>query len=225
MSEDMVASVGRGTNESTFQADEKVLFTIGHSSMEAVEFLRLLGKYGVQLLIDVRSRPASGRFPHFSGAALQKTLESEGIDYLFLGEELGGRPGDPAAYGPDGVVDYRLRRRSYEFGAGIERVQREIQNRCTALMCAEEDPIECHRFLMICPELVAMGLRPQHIRKDGSIETQRAAEDRLLRSTGFADLAANTLFPEARAEAFEKALESQARKCAFRIDPHLVERW
>lgn len=197
------------------------LFTIGHSSMEEGEFTGLLRKNGVNLLIDVRSQPVSGRFPQFNGSVLAKALESNGIAYLFMGEELGGRPDDPAAYGPDGVVNYRTRRKSYAFTAGIERVEREAGNQRVALMCAEEDPLECHRFLMICPELVAMGIRPLHIRKDGTVEEQEAAEDRLLRSTGFAEVAANTLFPGARAEAIESALELQARKCAFRVDAKL----
>jgi uncharacterized protein (DUF488 family) len=200
-------------------------FTIGHSSMEEGEFIRLLRKNGVKLLMDVRSQPVSGRFPQFNGSVLAKTLESNGIAYLFVGEELGGRPDDSAAYGPNGIVDYRARRKSYAFSAGIERVERETRHRQVTLMCAEEDPLECHRFLMICPELVAIGFRPLHIRKDGSVEEQESAEDRLLRSAGFAEVAANTLFPGARAEAIEKALEVQARKCAFRVDPQLVERW
>ena len=215
----------RGTKGTSLQASENAVFTIGHSSLESEAFLRLLGKHRIELVIDVRSQPSSGRFPHFNGAALEKALESAGMAYLFLGEELGGRPNDPDVYGSDGVVDYRARRKSYAFNAGLERVEREVENRRAALMCAEDDPIECHRFLMICPELAAREIGPQHLRKDGSVETQEAAEDRLLRATGFADLAANTLFPGARTEALEKALELQARKCAFRVDPNLVGRW
>jgi uncharacterized protein (DUF488 family) len=204
---------------------EHTLFTIGHSSMEADDFTRLLDAHHVELVVDVRSQPLSGRFPHFNSSILEKILEGHGMGYLFLGEELGGRPADPSAYGRDGVVKYRACRKSYAFSQGIERIEAELGTRCLALMCAEEDPIECHRFLMVCPELLATGLRPLHIRRDGKIETQEAAEDRLLRFTGFADVAANTLFPEARAEAIEKALELQAKKFAFRVDPHLVEHW
>ncbi|HET9179108.1 MAG TPA: DUF488 domain-containing protein [Terriglobia bacterium] len=204
---------------------EHALFTVGHSSMEAADFTRLLDAHHVELVVDVRSQPLSVRFPHFSSSILEKILDGKDMGYLFLGEELGGRPADPAAYDRDGVVNYRACRKSYAFSRGIERVEAELSTRCLALMCAEEDPIECHRFLMVCPELVAMGMRPLHIRRDRKIETQEAAEDRLLRFTGFADVAANTLFPEARAEAIEKALAFQAKKFAFRVDPHLVERW
>jgi len=203
--------------------DRKGLFTVGHSNLEFAQFVKLLKDFSIQLLVDVRSRPQSGRFPQFSQPALEKLLEAQAIPYLFLGEELGGRPDDPDAYRPDGIVDYRARRKSYAFGAGLERVLRELQSRTLALMCAEEDPLECHRFLMVCPELVASGIQPLHIRRGSQIETQEAAETRLLESNGFADLAANTLFPDARAEALEKAYDLQAAKFAFRVDPLAVQ--
>lgn len=201
------------------------LYTLGHSNLDLDEFVALLKDSKVELLVDVRSRPQSGRFPHFSQPAFEKMLADDGISYLFLGEELGGRPDDPDAYRADGRVDYRTRRRSYAFGAGLERVLRELESRTLALMCAEEDPLECHRFLMICPELVASGIQPLHIRRGSQIETQEAAETRLLESTGFGDVATNTLFPEARAEALEKAYDLQAAKFGFRVDPLAVDRW
>ena len=199
------------------------LFTVGHSNLEFAQFLKLLQDFSVELLVDVRSRPQSGRFPQFSQLAFEKLLEDEGVAYLFLGEELGGRPDDPDAYLPDGRVNYRARRKSYAFGTGLERVLRELASRTLALMCAEEDPLECHRFLMICPELVASGIQPLHIRKGSQIETQEAAETRLLESNGFGDVAANTLFPAARTEALEQAYDLQAERFGFRVDPLAVQ--
>ena len=203
----------------------RVLSTVGHSNLDFTEFLKLLKDAAVELLVDVRSRPQSARFPQFSQQVLEKSLENESISYLFLGEELGGRPDDPDAYRPDGLVDYRARRKSYAFRAGLDRVLVELQQRPLALMCAEEDPLECHRFLMICPELVRAGVHPLHIRKGSRIETQEAAETRLLASHGFGDVAENTLFPDARAEALEQAYDLQAGKFAFRVDPMAVDRW
>lgn len=201
------------------------LFTVGHSNLEFAQFAKLLKDFSIQLLVDVRSRPQSGRFPQFSQPAFEKLLEGEGVSYLHLGEELGGRPDDPDAYLPDGRVNYRARRKSYAFGAGLERLLHELASRALALMCAEEDPLECHRFLMICPELVASGIQPSHIRRGSQIETQETAETRMLESNGFGDIAANTLFPEARTEALEKAYDLQAAKFAFRVDPLAVDRW
>ena len=206
----------------------KPLFTVGHSNLDFPEFVKLLRDSNVELLIDVRSRPHSSRFPQFSQPGFEKMLGEEGISYLSLGEELGGRPDDPDAYRPDGRVDYRKRRKSYAFGAGIERTLAEIERRTCALMCAEEDPLECHRFLMICPELVRMGIQPFHIRKGSKIEDQETAENRLLEANGFGDVATCTLFPQARAEALEEAYELQAGKFAYRVDPLAplgVDRW
>lgn len=203
----------------------KSIFTFGHSSLELDQFLALLAQSHVEIICDVRSLPQSGRFPQFSQAVLENILRAEKIDYTFFGEELGGRPDDPEAYRPNGTVDYRARRRSYAFQAGLERLLKLAEERRVALLCAEEDPVECHRFLMICPELVSGGLSPLHIRKDGRIETQEAAENRLLAAHGFSGVAVNTLFPQARAEALEKACELQADKVAFRVDPAQLQPW
>lgn len=193
--------------------------------MQSAAFLGLLKQFAISLLVDVRSKPQSQRFPHFDRVELEGTLPAAGIEYLFLGEELGGRPDDPKAYGSDGLVDYRARRRSYAFQAGVERVTRELEQHDLALMCAEEDPLTCHRFLMICPELVALGLEPVHIRKGGKIETQGEVEDRLLQTQQLDAIAGASLFSSDRATALESAYVEQAKKCAFRIDPAEVHRW
>jgi uncharacterized protein (DUF488 family) len=208
------------------ESELKPVFTIGHSNFALEVFLGMLHSQHVEILIDVRSRPQSGRFPQFSQPGFQAAVEAARVAYLFLGEELGGRPDDPDVYRQDGVVDYRLRRKSYAFCAGIERVLSEAGSRSAALLCAEEDPLECHRFLMICPELVARGVRPLHIRKGSTLETQEEAENRLLESNSLGGFAVNSLFPEARRDALEDAYELQAGKFAYRVDPaHLAASW
>jgi uncharacterized protein (DUF488 family) len=201
------------------------LFTVGHSILEFENFAALLKDHGVELVVDVRSTPQSARLPHFSQPAFEKLLGAEQIAYLFLGEELGGRPDDADAYRSDGLVDYGVRRKSYAFRAGLERLQNELRGRSIAMMCAEEDPLECHRFLMVCPELIKLGVFPLHIRKGSQIETQEAAENRLLASTGFEAVAANTLFPGARTEALEDAYRLQAERFAFRVKPFALDTW
>jgi uncharacterized protein (DUF488 family) len=201
------------------------LFTVGHSILEFTSFAQLLKGCGVELVADVRSLPQSARLPHFSQPALEKLLGEEHISYLFLGEELGGRPDDADAYHRNGVVNYEARRKSYAFQSGLERLLKALEGQSVALMCAEEDPLECHRFLMICPELVKLGVHAQHIRKGGQIETQESAENRLLAVNGFASVAAETLFPQARSESLEDAYRLQAVKFAFRVNPLALEPW
>jgi len=196
---------------------------MGHSNLELPAFLSLLRQFDVALLVDVRSRPRSFRFPQFSQPELEASLRETGFGYLFLGEELGGRPEDPKMYFEDGVVNYRVRRKARDFQSGIDRVALELEQRSLALMCAEEDPLHCHRFLMICPELVSRGFEPQHIRRGGVTETQRAVEDRLLEAHHFGDVATGSLFARDRASALEDAYDLQAREVAFRADPQTIE--
>lgn len=118
-----------------------------------------------------------------------------------------------------------MRRRAHDFQRGIDRVLAEIEQRTVALLCAEEDPLSCHRFLMVCPELVARGVEPQHIRKGGVVESQREAEDRLLNTHHFRDVTSASLFPAGRAAALDDAYAAQAQRCAFRVDPQTVDIW
>ena len=201
------------------------LFTLGHSNLEWPTFQQTLRCFGIGLLIDVRSRPHSSRYPQFSQPEFEEALRAAGLRYLFLGEELGGRPEDPKAYGENGVVNYSVRRRAHDFQRGIDRVLAEVQLHTLALLCAEEDPLSCHRFLMVCPELVARGAEPQHIRKGGVLETQRQAEDRLLSAHHFSDVTSGSLFPVGRDAALDDAYAAQSLKCAFRVDPQTVDIW
>ncbi len=206
-------------------ATRNIIYTIGHSNLEPQSFLALLVHAEIEIVVDVRSVPQSSRFPQFGQAALENFLHDANVAYVFLGEELGGRPDDPAAYHDDGRVNYAARRRSFAFKSGIEQLSKLAQQKAVAILCAEEDPLDCHRFLMISPELVAAGASPMHLRKDGSVEPQQAAEDRLLAAHGFAGVAANTLFPETRTEALERAYELQSQRAAFRVDPTVIKQW
>lgn len=203
-------------------SDIHSLYTIGHSSLELGRFLAILNKCGVGMLVDVRSQPRSARFPHFSQEALEPAVCDAGIAYLALGEELGGRPGDAKLYRADGLVDYAARRKCHDFQGGVERVLSALETVSPALMCAEEDPLACHRFLLIGPALMERGVELLHIRKGGVVETQREAEDRLLKAHAFSDVTSGLLFPDIRQGALEDAYRKQAEKYAFRADPQLL---
>ena len=201
----------------------KTLYTIGHSNLSLPIFVHALQRYEIGCVGDVRSRPQSARFPHFSQPDFEMALREAGLRYVFLGDELGGRPEDPTAYRADGLVNYRVRRRARGFQAGVERVLAELAAHHVALVCAEEDPLQCHRFLMICPALKEAGVTPVHIRRDEQLETQQEAEDRLLREVHFRDVAAGSLFSNERENALEDAYMAQAERHAFRADPNSLE--
>jgi len=56
-----------------------------------------------------------------------------------------------------------------------------------ALMCAERDPLDCHRSLLVARHLGLQGMAVRHILADGSIETGEDAETRLLETLGLAE--------------------------------------
>ena len=91
------------------------------------------------------------------------------------------------------------------------------------MMCAEEDPLHCHRFMLICPAVVQRGVVPVHLRRGAALETHRDAEDRLLQLHGFADVTSDSLFSHGREAALEDALRMQSEQYAFRTSPEAIE--
>jgi uncharacterized protein (DUF488 family) len=199
------------------------LFTIGHSNLEMSDFLGTLLRYEIKLLCDVRSRPGSFRFPQFNREPLMNQLASAKIVYQFFGDQFGGRPLDSRYYRPDGLVDYLARRKAPDFAEGMDRLVGAAKNQNVVLMCAEEDPLHCHRFLLLCPALVQKGISPVHLRRAAVAESQRDAEDRLLQAHGFADVTSNSLFAQGRDAALEDALRLQSEQYGFRTSPEAIE--
>lgn len=173
------------------------LFTVGHSNHPIEHFLGLLRRHGVEAVADVRSRPYSRFVPHFNKNQLERRLAEEGIGYLYLGRELGGKspvgarrsgattggcPGEPAA--PSPAPDYRARIGEPAFREGIERLLDAANEQPIALMCRERDPLDCHRLHLICRHLAPMALDVRHILADGAIEEQAATEQRLTGPAG-----------------------------------------
>jgi uncharacterized protein (DUF488 family) len=200
------------------------LFSVGHSNHSMDRFLNLLRAGGVTAVADVRSRPYSGRCPQFNRPELEAALREADLWYAFLGHELGGRPGSMRLYDSDGRVDYERVRRTAAFQQGVDRLIRGCDQQRIVMMCSEEDPLECHRGLMIAPELVERGLAPLHLRGDGSVETTQQLEQRLIEETGVGmgildGLFAATLSKADRHDVLASAYRAMSKRKAFRISP------
>jgi uncharacterized protein (DUF488 family) len=198
------------------------LFSIGHSDHELAEFVSLLRRAGVTAVADVRSQPFSQRYPHFNRGVLEAHLRGQDIGYAFLGDSLGGRPRQPSLYDSQGRVDYMRVRKTETFQRGLAQLVQALEQYTVAMFCAEEDPLDCHRGLMITPALVAHGIAPAHLRGDGSIESTEELEARLLALTGVGrgildGLFASTLTAEERRELLGDAYRKQALRKAFRL--------
>lgn len=150
------------------------VYTIGHSNHPEEKLVGLLGQHGVELVVDVRSRPYSRWVPQANRERLAQTLEAAGIEYRWLGEALGGKPG-PGGSGLEGAAaDYEALRARPEFEAGIEEVVALAAERRTAILCAEGDYRKCHRYKLIAPSLEARGVEVAHIQPDGTVADEGA---------------------------------------------------
>ncbi len=202
------------------------LFTIGHSNIAAARFVAMLHAAGVDAIADVRSTPFSRFCPWFSAKQLALLLAREHVTYLPYGDALGGRPQNPELY-CDGIADYEAMARQGEFQAGLERLmadaaQARAEGRATGrvcLMCAEREPLDCHRCLLVARALAARGLAIGHILHDGTIEPHAATERRLLELDGDDDIDPLDLFATGQQKRLAAAYRRRARAIAYRLKP------
>lgn len=142
------------------------IFTIGHSTRSAEDFIALLRRAGVERVYDIRTFPGSRRYPHFNAETLADELRLHGIGYEHH-PELGGRRrpsrnAPPSAWRNEGFRGYAEYMQTDAFRAGIDSLIRSSANTPTAIMCSEAVPWRCHRT-MVSDALVARGVDVQHI--------------------------------------------------------------
>jgi uncharacterized protein (DUF488 family) len=193
------------------------VLTIGHSNHPIDEFLELLHSHDVTAVADVRSAPYSQYQPQFNREALAAELKRRGIAYSFMGKELGGRPADRACY-QNGRVQYDRVAATASFRSGLDRIQAEAKIHRIILLCAEREPLECHRTLLVAPELEKTGISVVHVLAGGETETHSDAMSRLLE---ICRLPEEDLF-RSRAEMIEEARYIQQERVAFVERPPTV---
>lgn len=189
------------------------VFTIGHSTHSAEEFVALLVRHGVNAVADVRSSPYSRFNPQFNRELLKDTLAQKKIEYVFLGDELGARPKNRACY-VAGKVSYDLLANTAPFQRGLDRIESGARKHQIALMCAEKDPLTCHRAILVARHLAARGIAVRHILETGDLESQDDAIRRLLAELGLPD---QDLF-RSHADFINEAYHQRGQELAYAED-------
>lgn len=185
------------------------LYTIGHSTHRVEYFISLLKKHSITAVGDVRSQPYSQYNPQFNREILKEDLKRNNIAYVFLGRELGARSENLECY-IDGKVQFNYLVDEPLFRQGINRLVKGMKQYRIALMCAEKDPITCHRTILVCREMRLIAAQINHILADGKIETNSEAENRLLNTLRIApDMFKN------KNECIEEAYDKQGQKIAY----------
>jgi uncharacterized protein (DUF488 family) len=155
------------------------IFTIGHSNKTTEEILFWLKKNNVEVLVDVRSVPYSKYAPQANRETMQLASNDAGIKYIFMGDRLGGRPTDVEIKDNLGNYDYSELASTDRFREGLKYLLEDSEKYILCILCSEEDPVKCHRGLLISRELTKLGIEVRHIRHDGSVESQEHLESRI----------------------------------------------
>ncbi len=189
-----VSSSTGGALEMSGQAEpiQRRVFTVGHSNHDESGFVQLLQQYQIGVVADVRSQPYTKYATHFNADQIKQVLAGAGIQYVFLGKQLGGRPDGSDFYDTEGHVRYDRVATSPLFLEGIERLEKGIRRFRVTLMCGEENPAECHRNLLVGRVLAERGVDVRHIRGDGRLQTQAELEQ----ESGSGDTRQKLLFQE-----------------------------
>ncbi len=195
------------------ETDIRRLFTIGYATVTQEDFIHSLKRNNVTAVSDVRSSPFSSYKPEFNRQDLEAALKNEGIKYVFLGDQCGARIEAPHCY-VDGLADYHKIAQHPQFLDGLKRIRKGLSKYSIALMCAEKDPITCHRMILVCRNLKAPNVQIAHIRPDGSPESNDAAEKRLL---ALFKLDGDDMF-QSKQQQLDRAYDKQGKKIAYKSD-------
>jgi uncharacterized protein (DUF488 family) len=194
------------------------IYTVGHSTQSSEQFMRLLEKYGINVIADVRSVPYSRHHPQFNREELRITLKAQNIRYVFLGKELGARSEQECCY-VNNKVRYALLAETDLFRSGVTRVIEGAKSYKIALMCAEKDPLDCHRTILVSRELMNRGCSVIHILANGLLESHDDAVSRLVERFGLG----NDMFRSWDTTLVE-AYEKQGDRIAYERKAHHTAR-
>lgn len=131
---------------------EKILLDIGHSNRSKENFLKILKKNSVEVVVDVRRFPHSKKFPHFNREEMEEYLKKEGIDYVWMGEKLGG-------FRKGGYEEWS---KTEIFLEGLKELEKIAMERKTVILCAEGFYLRCHRRFII-EKMEKSGWRVKHL--------------------------------------------------------------
>lgn len=171
---------------------DKFLLTIGYGRSKRENFIRALICYNIKCLVDVRSIPKSNYNREYDQENLIKALKENGIDYIWLGDYIGGRSDDLSLF-EGKTISYKKLVNTEKFIEGLEKLKNIIKDNNTCIMCSESEPMDCHRFLAISKKLSEEGYEIWHIRADGTY-TKNVDLERELISKYFNDAGQIELF-------------------------------
>lgn len=170
------------------------IYSIGHGNKKIADFISELKSYGIEYLLDIRSKPYSKWNPQFNQAQLELELKNYGITYVFVGDSLGGLPEDRSCYDYNGKVVYDIIKEKDFFKEGLKRLTTANEKKIhLAIMCSESKPEECHRSKLIGQELLKKDISLKHIVSNKRVKSQESVMNELTKGRGTVDLFGNEM--------------------------------
>lgn len=194
--------------------EKKGFVTIGYGKTDLQTFIQTLIVYKVNYIVDVRSSPYSKYSAQYNKDFFQAQLAKHNISYMWCGDLLGGRPKDLSTYDENGIVDYNKLAKTELFLKGLTQLEELSLKNNVAIMCSEQDPMKCHRFLAISKELFKREYRVVHILNISNYATQSQLEDKLVKIY-FGDNFQLDLF-SSMDNNIEQSYIKQNKQCAYR---------
>ena len=158
------------------------LYTIGYSGFQVEDFINTLKSQGILLVVDVRSAPYSHFFSDFNRDVLEQRLKKMNMHYRNYNKEFGARQDAKEYYSKAGYLDFELFAKSAPFLSGVDKLKTSMDKGYTfALMCAEKDPITCHRAILVSKSFYNAGFKVVHLLPNNITMTQKDIENRLVK--------------------------------------------
>jgi len=157
------------------------IFSIGYGNLSIDEFIDIIRHFNINYIIDIRSKPYSKYNNNYSKAFLSQYLKNNNINYIYLGDILGGIPNNKYYYDSNGKVEYDKLKNDNKYKEGILKVKRDIENdKRMCLMCSESKPEDCHRSKLIGESLYDIGIDIVHILHDKSLVNHSMLRNEIL---------------------------------------------
>ncbi len=173
---------------------DTTIYSIGHGNKKITDFISELKSYGIEYLLDIRSKPYSKWNPQFNQVQLELELKNYGITYVFVGDSLGGLPEDRSCYDYNGKVVYDIIKEKDFFKEGLKRLTTANEKKIPlAIMCSESKPEECHRSKLIGQELLKKEISLKHIVSNKRVKSQESVMNELTKGKGTVDLFGNEM--------------------------------
>lgn len=198
----------------------KTVYTIGYSGFSIDNFIATLKKHNISLIVDVRSSPYSNHFPEYNKDALEICLKTHRIYYRNYANEFGARQTDRKYYCKEGYLDFEVFSKSEPFLNGVKKLRNSMdQNYTFALLCAEKDPICCHRTILVARAFFERGYNVVHLLSNGKTVTQQEINAQLIEKY-YPNRNQMTFFetPQDETTLLNKAYKKQNEEIGYRLE-------